>query len=372
MCPCPGTPSCVTTQHSLLSQFPAELEPSALRIVHHSAHALPDLVNDVYEAHRPLPAPSEPGVANGAPPAKHPLSKPSIEVWILQVRIPASSRGPWGRAAASLEHGTDGQKWRGGLHGRCQSARMASLMALLLPEDLAAMHASAKCRRPAPHVLRSPCAQVASQETHGSGHMLWIARPDLIARYGLPADVPWELSERLFSLPVLKSKRAPAGAPITPALCSAPPPFRRFAPCAPVVSAMINLPAVSSARRSRAPLWTAGGVSSRSSSRRGGWSAGAAARDDYVYDEPEEDDYLAAAAAMSDGSDDFDGQDAAGGARRATHPGILSRPRTMQVSNLPVAVSAPIPRVLHAQRRLQNMVENRSTLDCRHHCRPAL
>jgi len=97
-------------------------------------------------------------------------------------------------------------------------------MALLLPEDLAAVHASAKCRRPAPHVLRCPCAQVASQETHGSGHMLWIARPDLIARYGLPADVPWELSERLFSLPVLKSKRAPAGAPITPALCSAPPP----------------------------------------------------------------------------------------------------------------------------------------------------
>jgi len=338
---CPGTPSCVTTQHSLPSQFPAELEPSALRIVHHSAHALPDLVNDIYEAHRPLPAPSEPGVANGAPPAKHPLSKPSIEVWILQVRFPASSRGPWGRAAASLEHGTDGQKWRGGLHGRCQSARMASLMALLLPEDLAAVHASAKCRRPAPHVLRCPCAQVASQETHGSGHMLWIARPDLIARYGLPADVPWELSERLFSLPVLKSKRAPAGAPITPALCWAPPPpfgasrrvrlpFPQWPTCLPL----------SSAHRSRASLRTAGGVSSRTSSRRGGWSAGAAARDDYVFDEPEEDDYLAAAAAMSDGSDDFDGQDA-GGAKRATHPGILSRPRTMQVSSLPAAVNAP-------------------------------
>lgn len=84
-------------------QFPAELEQSALQIVHHSTQALPDLVNDVYCAHRlpPVPVPGAEAVLNGGTLGKQPMSKPSIEVWTLQVRVPTLLRAPCVRVTAS-------------------------------------------------------------------------------------------------------------------------------------------------------------------------------------------------------------------------------------------------------------------------------
>ena len=128
------------------------------------------------------------------------------------------------RAASVLEHEPDGQKCHGGVLDWRQSATMAALIAFVLPERHATLHEVRLPATPALHVARCPSTQVASQETHASGHMVWIARPDLITRYGLPREVSWELAERLFSLPVLKSKRAPAGRPIAPALSPTPPP----------------------------------------------------------------------------------------------------------------------------------------------------
>ena len=84
-------------------QFPAELEQSALQIVHHSTQPLPELINDVYNAHRlPLvPGFGADAVSNGGI-GKHPMSKPSISVWIYQVRIPALLCTPCVCATARL------------------------------------------------------------------------------------------------------------------------------------------------------------------------------------------------------------------------------------------------------------------------------
>lgn len=80
-----------------------------MQIVHHSTQALPDLVNDVYSAHRPPPVPtaSAEAVFNGGTLGKQPMSKPSIEVWILQVCIPRLLHAPCVRVTARQEHDAD-------------------------------------------------------------------------------------------------------------------------------------------------------------------------------------------------------------------------------------------------------------------------
>ena len=80
-----------------------------MRIVHHSTQALADLVNDVYDAHRPPPMPASNGeaIANGGPVVKHAMSKPSIEVWILQVCSLVLFRTLPVRCWATLEPGAD-------------------------------------------------------------------------------------------------------------------------------------------------------------------------------------------------------------------------------------------------------------------------
>ena len=80
-----------------------------MQIVHHSTQALPDLVNDVYNAHRPPPVPvsGAEGTSHGGALGKQPISKPSIEVWILQVRIPRLFRAHGVRVTAPLEHDAD-------------------------------------------------------------------------------------------------------------------------------------------------------------------------------------------------------------------------------------------------------------------------
>ena len=73
-----------------LTQFPQELEASALQIIHHSTQALSELVNDVCNAlHAPPVSTENAGaVLNGGPLEKQSVpAKAVVEVWTLQVCV---------------------------------------------------------------------------------------------------------------------------------------------------------------------------------------------------------------------------------------------------------------------------------------------
>ena len=87
--------------HSLLSKFPPDLEEACAILVHHSTMRLEDLINHVWESQKPggktTGKENEPDARGG----KHPLSKPVIRRWILEVRL-CPPCGPQGAKHARL------------------------------------------------------------------------------------------------------------------------------------------------------------------------------------------------------------------------------------------------------------------------------